>query len=211
MSAKAEAAQQTRVLIVAESGERRAVLRALLSESPEFTIHAVTADFSQIQAGLNVIVVDLENDFSFSANTLGAFEGGLVLLSDNPDVNWIASSPSLRPIALIRRDCRREQIVAAVQAVAAGLSVFESDTMERLWRPPLDTIALEPGEEELTPRETEILNMMTAGVTNREIASALGISEHTVKFHLASIFGKLGTSTRTETVTEGIRRGLIVL
>jgi NarL family two-component system response regulator YdfI len=74
-----------------------------------------------------------------------------------------------------------------------------------------EAIAVEPGEEELTSRETEVLHMMSAGLTNREIATALGISENTVKFHIASIFRKLGTSTRTETVTEGIRRGLILL
>lgn len=211
MNAKAGAVQAIHVLVVAESGERRAALRTLLSGNPAFTIEDTTANGSQIQAEPNVIVVDAEDEFRPPASTLAAFQGGLILLSDNPDVTWIPSNLGLRAIAVIRRDCRQEQILAAVQAVAAGLSVFEPDTLERLWRPPLDAIALEPGEEELTPRETEVLSMMTAGVTNREIASALGISEHTVKFHVASIFGKLGTSTRTETVTEGIRRGLIVL
>jgi DNA-binding NarL/FixJ family response regulator len=98
-----------------------------------------------------------------------------------------------------------------VQAASAGLIALEPDKMQGLLRPPLDTIELEPGDEELTPRETEVLRMMTAGLSNREIASTLGISEHTVKFHVASIFGKLGTSSRTEAVTEGIRRGLVLL
>ena len=63
--------------------------------------------------------------------------------------------------------------------------------------------------EALTGREQEVLVLVADGLPNREIASALAISEHTVKFHLASVFGKLGVSTRAEAVHKGIRRGVI--
>ena len=63
--------------------------------------------------------------------------------------------------------------------------------------------------EEITSRETEVLRMLAEGLVNKEIAARLGISEHTVKFHISSILDKLGASTRTEAVTLGIRRGLI--
>src|SRR2546421_277118 len=62
--------------------------------------------------------------------------------------------------------------------------------------------------EDLTPREMEVLEMLAEALANKMIARRLGISEHTVKFHIASIFGKLGASTRTEAVTIGIRQGL---
>lgn len=65
--------------------------------------------------------------------------------------------------------------------------------------------------EQLTDREHEVLELAADGLSNREIASALAISEHTVKFHLASIFGKLGASTRTEAVHKGLRHGVIDL
>ena len=65
--------------------------------------------------------------------------------------------------------------------------------------------------EALTGREQEVLSLLAGGLPNREIASALSISEHTVKFHLASIFGKLGVSTRTEAVQRGVRLGVIDL
>ncbi len=65
--------------------------------------------------------------------------------------------------------------------------------------------------EDLTLREVEVLRLLADGSGNKEIASHLGISEHTVKFHISSILGKLGVSTRTEAVTTGIRRGLISL
>ena len=65
--------------------------------------------------------------------------------------------------------------------------------------------------EPLTPRESEVLQMLASGLANKEIATRLAISEHTVKFHVASILGKLGAASRTEAVTLGIRRGLVLL
>jgi DNA-binding NarL/FixJ family response regulator len=67
----------------------------------------------------------------------------------------------------------------------------------------------EPLIEALTGREHDVLALVADGLSNREIATALAISEHTVKFHLASIFGKLGASTRTEAVHRGLRHGVI--
>ena len=63
--------------------------------------------------------------------------------------------------------------------------------------------------EHLTTREHDVLALVADGLPNRDIASALAISEHTVKFHLASIFGKLGVSTRTAAVQRGLRLGVI--
>lgn len=63
--------------------------------------------------------------------------------------------------------------------------------------------------EALTAREHDVLALVADGLGNRDIAHALSISEHTVKFHLASIFGKLGVSTRTEAVHRGVRLGVI--
>jgi DNA-binding NarL/FixJ family response regulator len=63
----------------------------------------------------------------------------------------------------------------------------------------------------MSPRESEILNLLASGLGNKEIARLLKISDHTVKFHVTSIFNKLGVSSRTEAVAIGIHRGLIVL
>lgn len=72
-----------------------------------------------------------------------------------------------------------------------------------------------PGEEEeveeLTPREHDVLQLLAEGLTNRTIAQRLSISEHTVKFHVMTILGKLGAHTRTEAVMRAVRRGLIAL
>ena len=74
-----------------------------------------------------------------------------------------------------------------------------------------------PGEsldapvEDLTARERDVLALLADGLGNRDIAQALGISEHTVKFHLGAIFGKLGAATRTEAVRRALRLGLVEL
>jgi two-component system, NarL family, response regulator YdfI len=65
--------------------------------------------------------------------------------------------------------------------------------------------------ESLTRRELEVLQMLAAGLSTKEIAARLNISEHTIKFHVASILGKLGAGSRTEAVSLGIRRGLVLL
>lgn len=212
MMPAAAAARDTRVLIVAKSLERRAELRALLSRDSEFKVIDFTGESSHSTSNpTGVVVVDLEDDLAPLISTLPASRTGIVVLTENPDLCFIEQTLPPEPIAVLRRDCDPKQLLAAIHAVSAGLTALEANTAERWLRPSLDTIDPEPGEEELTSRETEVLHMMTAGLTNREIGSTLGISEHTVKFHIASIFGKLGTSTRTEAVTEGIRRGLILL
>jgi DNA-binding NarL/FixJ family response regulator len=72
-------------------------------------------------------------------------------------------------------------------------------------------LASVPLEEHLTPRELEVLEVLAEGLSNRAIAARLQISEHTVKFHVASIFAKLGAENRTDAVMRGVRQGLITL
>ena len=65
--------------------------------------------------------------------------------------------------------------------------------------------------EALTTREAEVLELLAEGLSNRRVAERLGISEHTVKFHVASIYGKLGASSRAELIRRAARRGLITI
>jgi two-component system, NarL family, response regulator YdfI len=105
------------------------------------------------------------------------------------------------------------EIVAAIRAAAEGLSVFHSDFQHDLFddrlgsRPDIDGQELEP----LTPREQEVLALLSQGLSNRAIAAHLHLSEHTIKFHMSAIFEKLNASSRTEAVAIGIRQGLIML
>jgi len=106
--------------------------------------------------------------------------------------------------AALPRDSGPEEIAAAVGAVAAGLLVLHPDLVE----------AAEPTHDAgapLTPRERQVLSMLADGLGNKTIAARLGISDHTVKAHVAAVFDKLGVSTRAEAAALGLRRGLIAL
>ena len=107
----------------------------------------------------------------------------------------------------------KQEIVTAIEAAAAGLIVCHPDLIDHTAMT-AEEVVREPTAargQQLTPRESEILNLLAAGLGNKEIAWQLGISDHTVKYHVASIFNKLGASTRAEAVAIGIRQGLIAL
>lgn len=130
-----------------------------------------------------------------------------------------ASSAALREgiRAVLPNDVSPDQLVAALQAAASGLlvlhpaQVLAQSNSNGFALAPARSQALDEQVEALTPRESEVLQMVASGLGNKEIAAKLSISEHTVKFHVASILGKLGASSRTEAVSVGIRRGLVLL
>lgn len=96
------------------------------------------------------------------------------------------------------------QVDAALRAVAAGLTVRASPRERRDFGPLVD----EPTVE-LTPREIEVLTALGNGLSNKEAARRLGISPHTVKFHIESLFRKLGASSRAEAVAKGLQRQIV--
>jgi two-component system, NarL family, response regulator YdfI len=134
----------------------------------------------------------------------------VVLLVRDPAAEWAAA---LRPgvKAILPDNATGAQIAAAIEAVAAGLAVLHPSEIETLWSPRTMNESLETLPEALTPREIEVLRSMAEGLGNKEIAGRLGISEHTVKFHVASVMGKLGAASRTEAVMIGIRHGLVLI
>ena len=119
--------------------------------------------------------------------------------------------------AVLPNDVSPDQLVAALQAATSGLLVMHPAQVPLTVN--VNGFASAPGRsqgldelaEALTPRESEVLQMLASGLPNKEIAAKLAISEHTVKFHVASIMGKLGAASRTEAVALGIRRGLVLL
>jgi DNA-binding NarL/FixJ family response regulator len=105
-----------------------------------------------------------------------------------------------------------ELLVAALAAVGQGLVVLHPERIVGARTSQVaDTEEATEMLEALTSREKEVLRMLSEGLGNKQIAARLKISEHTAKFHVASIFGKLGVSSRAEAVAIGMRRGLILL
>ena len=139
-------------------------------------------------------------------------ELAVVLLADPLPRASLAAALGAGGRAVLPRSVSQDQLLAALQAVASGLIVVDSADVEAAF--PAFSPGFRPlGElaEPLTRRESEVLQMLAAGLGNKEIAVQLAISGHTVKFHVASILGKLGAETRTEAVSLGIRRGLVLL
>lgn len=106
-------------------------------------------------------------------------------------------------------DASEEALAAAVTAVAAGLSVIDPTLGPVMSEAPSGELAGDPVA--LTEREQDVLELMAAGLPNKGIARDLGISEHTVKYHVGSLLSKLDAQSRTEAVTVAARRGLLTL
>jgi len=141
-----------------------------------------------------------------------AEEYAVMVLSEQPKAAWLPRALRAGVRAVLPRDATPEQLRAALEAAAAGLVVVHpSEVSAVLHAPAALSSPISELPEQLTPREREVLQMISAGLGNKEIAGRLSISEHTVKFHVASILGKLGASTRTEAVSIGIRHGLVLL
>lgn len=136
----------------------------------------------------------------------------LLLLTDDPDdVARLAGLPVWGALPL---DASAEELAAALHALAEGLwagsPALVQSLLEQQHRPPM----LERAEEivnQLTERERQVLQLTAQGLPNKQIASQLEISENTVKFHLSSLYAKLGVTSRTEAVRAGARRGWVVL
>jgi DNA-binding NarL/FixJ family response regulator len=107
---------------------------------------------------------------------------------------WTSGARGLLP-----RDADAGRLVAGLAAVAQGLVVLS------------DSLPDAPPAEDLTPRELEVLQLLAEGLANKAIAQRLGISEHTVKFHVNAILSKLNAQSRTEAVVRATRLGLIIL
>jgi len=198
-----------RLLIAAPSAVVRAGLEALAASSPELEIVASLPDLTAAE--------DLHPDVILAAMPLAdigppsdGHTPAFVLLTNEAQPAWTQDALRYGVRAVLPRDASQSEILAAVEAAAHGLAVVDPRELDQL----LSTAAPAHAAAEtstLTARELEVLHMMAEGAANKIIAWKLSISEHTVKFHVASILAKLGASSRTEAVTTGIRKGLVLL
>jgi two-component system, NarL family, response regulator YdfI len=212
-----------RVVVAAISAVRRSGLEAIVRNNPSFklvgslpTIIGFAARIRELQA--HVVIADLAFDdtqlFS-AASELERAGIGVVVLIDEPSVGWTARALQAGVRAILPRESSENEIVSAVLAVDRGLVLLDPEVTKEL-ASQTRTVTSTPENtadslEELTPREIEVLRLMAEGFGNKQIAARLGISDHTVKFHISSILAKLSVSSRTEAVTQGIRMGLIVV
>jgi len=136
----------------------------------------------------------------------------LFLTDDIESIRGFINS-NLHAWGVLSANATEEELVAGILSVSEGLWVGAPSLMQSLMRLPKSGEGLgeESLSENLTAREKEVLEKMAEGLANKQIALALSISEHTVKFHLSSLYAKLGVASRTEAVKRGIELGLISL
>ena len=138
-----------------------------------------------------------------------------VLILDRADEETSLDALSTGASAILPRTANRREIVTAIRAVTNGLVVFQRQLLAALLHAePLLGEQLNisnDGNAPLTARELEVLTAMADGATNKAIARRLGISFHTVKFHVAAILEKLDADTRTEAVMKAAQLGIVML
>ncbi len=208
-----------RVRVKTSSPIARKGLETLLRGHPHFALVGDSFDDAselESEPAQDVLVVEaesLDDHTAREAMDWASTGGSVVVLVRNHTPDAAAELLRVGVKAVLPSNLEELQIIAAIEAAAAGLTVLDGPDVEAILgagNPPFIRAAGTPIES-LTPRETEVLKLVTAGLGNKEIASRLEISEHTVKFHVASIMGKLGASSRTEAVTLGVRHGLIMI
>jgi NarL family two-component system response regulator YdfI len=209
-----------RVFLIAASPLARAALQnRLKAPSVKIVGSAAAIDTLGVElsdAQADVLLVDSGGESpvatieSLADSDLAAEIPIVVLTESAAGVSSQALQAGIR--ALLPSDLSADQLIAALQAAAAGFVVLHPTEIPVAFAPaaPAST-SLAELPEPLTRREREVLQMLAAGLANKEIGARLNISEHTAKFHVAAILGKLGAATRTEAVALGIRRGLVLL
>jgi len=197
-----------RLLLVAEDAIARAGLRALAERSGLSVAGDVAPD------DLQPSHIDAADAIAWDAGAHGSLDGvrgaaarlPVLALPWNTEQAREALAAGARGV--LSRERLEEQLLPAVQAAVLGLLVVDEAFAEAVVRLRAAADAL---IEPLTPRETEVLQLLAEGLTNRRLGERLGISEHTAKFHVNAILGKLGAQTRGEAIAQAARLGLLLL
>lgn len=210
----------TRVLIVTDAPLIAAGARVLTEATGECEVVGTARDQATLQAALNhnppdVVIIDLHMEDGAAIKLLWwlrqtAPRIEVVGLSDNDEESILAALQAGARGYLSRRTTA-EDLSQAIRTVQQGGMVLHPMAAASLLQRLQGQASPTQRPETLTPRELEVLRLLVEGLTNKAIAGRLGISDHTVKFHIGAILGKLGAASRTEAVTQAVRQGLVPL
>jgi DNA-binding NarL/FixJ family response regulator len=217
-----ETAERIRVLVVAPYPTTRTGLHAVVASDPAFDVAGEAESIDALGNRLEllapqVILLDPGGDLDAALQGLLPLSGArllppIVLIAQTVEIAADAVDDGMQGVLLA--DATADEIVAALHAVLAGLTTLDGRVVRAiLERRTLPSPSPAPDGEfdALTRREHEVLQLIAQGLPNKTIAAELGISEHTVKFHVGSILAKLEASSRAEALARAARQGLIVL
>lgn len=215
-----------RALVAAASPVVRAGLEALLAKSASIAVVAATNgdsladDIETHEPQVVLVAVESRDPTPNIASRLVLSPDAVqrtpafVVIADAPTVSWTADALRAGARGVLPRDATPDEIIAALEAAAVGLVTLPAELAVDLVsaaRSANSPRQASPPTQPLTRREIEVLGMLAEGLANKNIAARLGISEHTVKTHVASILTKLDAFSRAEAVAIGARQGLILL
>ncbi len=208
-----------RVFIIAPTPMMRVGLRTMLTTAEMQVVGEAStpAEFTSVLAEIDVVVVADEELLAGlqRAVTERGMPALVVLSSNNTRLLPLLNTLSPHGWGVVPVDASTAQLQTAVSAAAQELIVLSTTQAEHMLEQHLavefSDIDTALPDEALTTREREVLELVSRGLPNKLIARRLQISEHTVKFHVSSIYAKLGATSRTDAVSRGVRRGLITL
>ncbi len=218
MSTLANADAEAQLLIVAASPLSRAGLTALLEERGCFVRgqvdgEALERDIDRLEP--DILVIDFGWETGVMRARLARIDKDipvLALIVEDDEASLASLLGVLRAFprfALLLSDSDPDAIVAALAALEQGLTAIDPRLTDMLGSAARGDYP--PPSDALTARENEVLQLLARGLTNRAIAQELGITQHTVKFHVNAIMSKLHAQSRTEAVVRATQLGLIVL
>ena len=207
-----------RLLLVTDAPLVEAGVRVLLEASGEAEVVAAARDAAGVEAAVaervDLALVDLDMADGQALKLMWWLHDHapaveVVALGDDDEAVVVALQAGAR--GAVSRRVTAGDLAQALRAVSRGGMALDPLATARLLQRLRAAGEATARPEPLTPRELEVLRLLVEGLTNKAIAARLGISDHTVKFHIGAIMGKLGASSRTEAVTMAVRQGLIPL
>jgi two-component system, NarL family, response regulator len=204
-------AASIRVLLIENQPLTRLGVRAVLEKETDIEISGETdnpvdgfAGFRSLQP--DVTILGLRFPDSCSIDDLGNYfvedpNAKIIVLAEHAGDAEISRALKKGAVGYICKDISPEELVKAIRTVAGGKKYIPDDIAR--------VLSENFGREELTPAESNVLRMIVGGMSNKEIAFTLDVSENTIKSHIQNIFGKIGVSDRTSAATTAIKRGLV--
>jgi DNA-binding NarL/FixJ family response regulator len=210
-----------RILIVDDHPVVREGIGSMLKREPDFKIvgeatNGLEAIEKVRELSPDIVLMDLRMP------ELDGVEAMIRIKAENTDVKFIILTTFsddeyiFRGIAAgarayLLKDAPRAELFSAIRTVSKGESQIQPVVASRVLDKLAELSKKPPAAETLSDRETEVLKLMAKGVSNKELADQLSITQSTVKTHITSIFQKLNVTTRTEAVTTALRKGIIQL